>query len=91
MFAAGDANYFDLARPALEAMVERIVFCGGVGQGQVAKLVNNLLAHSLTVLVEEAPALGVRSGASIRRRGPGLTAGYRPRRSASHEPGQTRL
>jgi len=65
MFAAGDANYFDLARPALEVMVERIVFCGSVGQGQIAKLVNNLVTHSLTVLVGEALALGVRAGASL--------------------------
>jgi len=59
------ADALDCARPALEAMTDRVVYCGGVGHGQITKLLNNLIAHSLTVIASEALALGVKAGASL--------------------------
>jgi 3-hydroxyisobutyrate dehydrogenase-like beta-hydroxyacid dehydrogenase len=64
-YVGGDADVFDMARPVLDAFAARTVYCGGVGQGQVAKLVNNLIAHTMAVVVGEALAAGVRAGASL--------------------------
>ncbi len=65
MWVGGSADYYDLARPLLEVLVDRVVYCGGVGHGQVTKLLNNLIAHSLIVIVGEALTLGVKSGLSL--------------------------
>ncbi len=65
MWIGGDANHFDLARPVLEGMADRVMYCGGAGQGQVTKLANNLVTHALTVAIGEAFAIGVRAGASL--------------------------
>ena len=65
MFAGADGDDFDEVRHLLESMVDRVLYCGGVGKGQVTKLINNLVTEVMTVVVGEALALGVRSGASI--------------------------
>lgn len=67
MWVGAHADHFDLARPVLEHLADRVVYCGGVGLGQTTKLVNNLIAHALIAVVGEALALGVRSGASLDR------------------------
>lgn len=56
---------FDLARPVLDVLGDRVVYCGGVGAGQITKLVNNLIAGALLGIVGEALALGVRAGANL--------------------------
>jgi len=65
MYVGADGDDFDRARPMLEAMVDRVLYCGGVGKGQVTKLINNLVTEALTVILGDALALGVRSGASV--------------------------
>ena len=51
-------------RPLLETMGRRIAHVGGVGQGKVVKMVNQMLAAGHLLLLGEAFALGVRCGAS---------------------------
>jgi 3-hydroxyisobutyrate dehydrogenase-like beta-hydroxyacid dehydrogenase len=65
LFVGGDVNVLDLARPVLDVVADRIHYCGGLGQGQVAKLVNNLVAHTILIAVGEALALGVKAGGSL--------------------------
>jgi len=65
LWAGAAADHFDLARPVLDLLADRVVYCGGVGLGQTTKIVNNLIAHALIVLVGEALALGLRAGASL--------------------------
>jgi 3-hydroxyisobutyrate dehydrogenase-like beta-hydroxyacid dehydrogenase len=65
LWIGGNVNYFDLARPVLDILADHITYCGGVGHGQVTKLVNNLITQSMTVLIGEALALGVRSGVRL--------------------------
>ena len=65
LWVGANADHLDLARPLLERLGDRIVYCGGVGLGQTTKIVNNLIAHVLIVLVGEALILGVRGGASL--------------------------
>jgi 3-hydroxyisobutyrate dehydrogenase-like beta-hydroxyacid dehydrogenase len=61
--AGGDAAVLAEVRPLLAAMGTNIVHVGGVGQGKVAKMVNQLMAAINLLGMGEAFALGVRCGA----------------------------
>ncbi|AYC31560.1 3-hydroxyisobutyrate dehydrogenase [Pseudomonas cavernae] len=58
----GEAADFDHAQPILAAMGKNIVHCGGAGNGQVAKVANNMLLGISMIGVAEAMALGVALG-----------------------------
>ncbi|MCU1724218.1 3-hydroxyisobutyrate dehydrogenase [Pseudomonas sp. 5P_5.1_Bac1] len=58
----GTPNDFEQARPVLEAMGKNIVHCGDAGNGQVAKIANNMLLGISMAGVSEAMALGVALG-----------------------------
>ncbi len=61
MVGASEA-LFARIQPVLQHMGKRIVHCGDVGSGQVAKVCNNLLLGISMVGVSEAMALGVSQG-----------------------------
>jgi 3-hydroxyisobutyrate dehydrogenase len=54
----GDPKVFAKARPILEAMGKNIVNCGAAGQGQVAKICNNMVAGITALACSEAFVLG---------------------------------
>ncbi|MEX6504282.1 3-hydroxyisobutyrate dehydrogenase [Pseudomonas sp. 25A3E] len=58
----GSASAFDQAGPILSAMGKNLVHCGDSGNGQVAKIANNMLLGISMVGVAEAMALGVSLG-----------------------------
>ncbi|MDH4609114.1 3-hydroxyisobutyrate dehydrogenase [Pseudomonas sp. BN102] len=58
----GAAADFDRAQPLLAAMGKNIVHCGSSGNGQVAKVANNMLLGISMIGVAEAMALGVSLG-----------------------------
>lgn len=62
LLAGGSEDVIDRLRPVLLCMGDDVVKCGGNGMGQVAKLVNNLLAAIVTQGIAEAVALGIRAG-----------------------------
>jgi 3-hydroxyisobutyrate dehydrogenase-like beta-hydroxyacid dehydrogenase len=63
VMVGGDQAVFDRAVPVLQAFGKNIRLCGGVGAGQVVKLVNQLLVGIHTSAIAEAAAFGVRFGA----------------------------
>ena len=63
IMAGGDAAVLDRCRPVLAAMGTKTVHVGGVGQGKVVKMVNQMMAAVHILTVGEAFALGVRCGA----------------------------
>lgn len=65
LWVGGNADHFDLARPVLASLADRVMYCGPLGQGQVAKLVNNLVTHVLTVVIGDALVMGVRAGGTV--------------------------
>jgi len=70
-FMVGGAQVdFERARPVLAAMGKNIVHCGPAGNGQVAKVANNLLLGISMIGVAEAMSLGVALGME-----PGVLAG----------------
>lgn len=67
IMAAGDADVFERTRPLLETIGKNVVHVGDEpGQGQVAKVLNNLLSATALAITAEAVALGVRGGLSAR-------------------------
>ena len=58
----GTDSAFDHAHPLFAAMGKNIVHCGASGNGQVAKIANNMLLGISMVGVAEAMALGVALG-----------------------------
>jgi 3-hydroxyisobutyrate dehydrogenase-like beta-hydroxyacid dehydrogenase len=67
IMAAGDEDVFERARPLLEVLGKNVVLVGGEpGQGQLAKVLNNLLSATAIAITAEAVALGVRGGLSAR-------------------------
>lgn len=58
----GTEEGFAKAKPIFEAMGKNIVYCGGHGNGQVAKVANNMLLGISMVGVAEAMNLGVKLG-----------------------------
>lgn len=55
-------DLFARIQPVLQDMGKRIVHCGDVGNGQVAKICNNLLLGISMIAVSEAMSLGVSQG-----------------------------
>ena len=58
----GDEAAFEQAKPLLKAMGKNIVHCGGSGNGQVAKVANNMLLAISMIGTAEAMSLGVALG-----------------------------
>lgn len=63
IMVGGAAPLLEKCRPLLEAMGKQIVHVGGVGQGKVVKMVNQMLAATHLLAIGEAFALGVKCGA----------------------------
>lgn len=58
----GSEEAFDRARPVLEAMGKTIVHAGGAGNGQAAKICNNMILGISMIAVSEAFVLGEKLG-----------------------------
>ncbi|MCY1269186.1 3-hydroxyisobutyrate dehydrogenase [compost metagenome] len=58
----GEQADFERAQPVLAAMGKNIVHCGAAGNGQVAKVANNMLLGISMIGVAEAMSLGVKLG-----------------------------
>jgi 3-hydroxyisobutyrate dehydrogenase len=67
IMAAGDEALFESLHPLLGAIGRNVVLVGAQpGQGQLAKVLNNLLSASAIAITGEALALGVHGGLSAR-------------------------
>ena len=60
----GSEHAFARGKPVLERMGKRIVHCGEPGNGQVAKICNNLILGASMIAVSEAFVLGEKLGLS---------------------------
>jgi 3-hydroxyisobutyrate dehydrogenase len=58
----GDASAFERAQPVFAAMGKTVVHAGGAGNGQAAKLCNNLVLGASMIAVSEAFVLAERLG-----------------------------
>src|SRR5271170_111236 len=60
----GSKTAFDRGKPVLEHMGKRIVHCGEAGNGQVAKICNNMILGASMIALSEAFVLGEKLGLS---------------------------
>jgi 3-hydroxyisobutyrate dehydrogenase len=60
----GSAHAFERGRPLLERMGKRVVHCGEAGNGQAAKICNNMILGASMIAVSEAFVLGEKLGLS---------------------------
>ncbi|UYP20320.1 3-hydroxyisobutyrate dehydrogenase [Rhodococcus sp. Z13] len=58
----GSEEDFATAKPLLEAMGRKIVHCGGSGNGQAAKICNNMILGISMIAISEAFVLGEKLG-----------------------------
>lgn len=63
----GDEQSFERAKPILEALGKRLVHAGAAGNGQVAKICNNLILGISMVAVSEAFCLAEKLGLSAEK------------------------
>jgi 3-hydroxyisobutyrate dehydrogenase-like beta-hydroxyacid dehydrogenase len=65
IMAGGEAEDFERARPLFEAMGRLVVHAGGLGDGEVIKLINNAVAAVNAVTVGEALLVARRAGVDL--------------------------
>ena len=66
IMVGGDGGLLEEHRALLETMGATLFHVGGIGQGKVVKMVNQLMAATHLLAIGEAFGLGVRSGADPR-------------------------
>lgn len=64
IFVGGDAPSFERFAPVLRAMGDRLIHIGPSGTGIVTKLVNNCAGQTLSLVLAEIFALGLKAGAA---------------------------
>jgi 3-hydroxyisobutyrate dehydrogenase len=62
MVGAESETHFEKAKPLLGLMGKNIVYCGTNGNGQVAKICNNMLLGISMIAVSETMQLGISMG-----------------------------
>lgn len=67
IMAAGDADIFAAARPALEAIAHKTFYIGAKpGLGQITKLANNMISAAGMAAAFETSAMAVKAGVDVR-------------------------
>lgn len=57
VMVGGDANVLEKVRPLMECFASDITHCGGVGSGQVTKILNNMVLFQTVTALSEAYAI----------------------------------
>jgi 3-hydroxyisobutyrate dehydrogenase len=62
VMVGGERAVFERVRPILDAVGDKVFYAGSIGAGCVAKLVHNMIGHSVRQAVAEGLTLGVKVG-----------------------------
>lgn len=65
IMCGGPADAYAAVRPILESISPNLVYCGGIGNGHVAKVINNAVASCNRLLTYEAASIGVKYGLKL--------------------------
>jgi 3-hydroxyisobutyrate dehydrogenase len=65
IMVGGDPEVFETVKPVLSAMGTKLFHCGGIGNGTVVKLCNNIAGQALALITAEVLTLGVRAGVEL--------------------------
>ncbi|NEO13240.1 MULTISPECIES: NAD(P)-dependent oxidoreductase [unclassified Moorena] len=61
-FVGGELEVFEQAKPILEPMAEQIFYAGGLGTGNITKLITNMLWFVNACAIGEALVIGAKAG-----------------------------
>ena len=76
LFAGGDAELLDRARPVLASFSRRLTHMGGIGAGQTTKIFNQMIVAVNVMTIAETVALAMRSGVDASKLAPALEGGF---------------
>jgi 3-hydroxyisobutyrate dehydrogenase len=62
VMVGGERAVFERVRPVLDAFGDKVFYAGAIGAGCVAKLVHNMIGHSVRQAIAEGLTLGVKAG-----------------------------
>ncbi len=62
VMVGGEAATFEAVKPVLACLASEITHCGGLGSGQVTKILNNMVLFQTVAALSEAYAIARRSG-----------------------------
>jgi 3-hydroxyisobutyrate dehydrogenase len=62
VMVGGERAVFERVKPLLDAFGDKVFYAGTIGAGSVAKLVHNMVGHSVRQAVAEGLTLGVKAG-----------------------------
>jgi 3-hydroxyisobutyrate dehydrogenase len=65
VMVGGDRAVFDRVKPVLDAFGDKVFYAGAIGAGSVAKLVHNMIGHSVRQALAEGLTLGVKAGVEV--------------------------
>jgi 3-hydroxyisobutyrate dehydrogenase len=66
IMVGGDKEIFEKYLPVLQVMGQKIYYCGPNGNGQIVKIINNLLSGIHKVAAAEGLSLGVKAGVDFK-------------------------
>ena len=62
VMVGGDREVFERVKPVLDSFGDKVFYAGEIGAGSVAKLVHNMIGHSVRQAIAEGLTLGVKAG-----------------------------
>lgn len=65
IMVGGEAEHIGRVRRVLEDISPNVFVCGGIGAGQVMKLINNMVSATIRFVTLEGVAMGVRNGLDL--------------------------
>jgi 3-hydroxyisobutyrate dehydrogenase len=75
IMVGGSDELFARVKPIFEIISPNVFHCGGVGNGHVTKLVNNVIAAGMRAVTFEAVAMGIKNGLTLESMTPVINAG----------------
>ncbi len=66
IMVGGEEETFQRCLPILKAMGKNVYYCGASGNGEIVKVINNLMAGVFRVASAEALSLGVKAGVPLK-------------------------
>ncbi len=65
IMVGGDPDVFEAVKPVLSAIGTKLFHCGGIGNGSVVKLCNNIAGQAYALITAEVLTLGMRAGVEL--------------------------
>ncbi|RMF91831.1 MAG: NAD(P)-dependent oxidoreductase [Nitrospinota bacterium] len=65
VMASGDAETYQQVKPVLDAIGDKVIYCGPIGNGTICKLCHNLMTAGIYQVLAEILTMGVKAGVDV--------------------------